>query len=414
VSSGITPAPTYDANGNQKTAITASLTWNALNLPITVATTARTTTATYDALGLMVEMDATASPRAVGSIYRPDGALLAIYNWSSGLTKGQVPLPGGSTAIYNASGLSYIRHKDWLGSSRLATTWAHAVYSKEAYAPFGETYNEAGTADRSFTGQDQDIVTGTGGTGVYDFLFRKYDPSGGRWMSPDPSGWAAVDLTNPQSLNRYAYVTNNPLAFIDPLGLDSQVQLVPEGNGCFQIQERDSTTTPQEVLGGVPIQNIQWGNWYVTGETCPGVGPGPTCPPGQTCSAPGQSGNGGAPSKGKSPARQQCEAQAAQTLNSTVGGIKGGFTGDLILGAAVGVFLQPVAGCGVVGAVFSVGGPGAALGGCAIGALAAMNPASLTIGALQGMAGATVTDTVRVLYAKHEYNNQMAACSQVP
>jgi hypothetical protein len=73
----------------------------------------------------------------------------------------QYPLPGGGSAIYNSSGLNYIRHTDWLGSSRLATTWsAHAVYAKEAYAPFGETYNEAGTADRSFTAQDQDVVTG--------------------------------------------------------------------------------------------------------------------------------------------------------------------------------------------------------------------------------------------------------------
>jgi len=86
----------------------------------------------------------------------------------------------------------------------LATTWAHAVYSKEAYAPFGEVYNEAGTADRSFTGQDQNVVTGSVGTGVYDFLFRKYDPSAGRWLSPDPAGWGAATTSEPQSLNRYA------------------------------------------------------------------------------------------------------------------------------------------------------------------------------------------------------------------
>jgi RHS repeat-associated protein len=115
--------------------------------------------------------------------------------------------------------LNYIRHTDWLGSSRLATTWAHAVYSKEAYAPFGETYNEAGTPGRSFTGQDQDVATGPGGAGVYDFLFRKYDPSAGRWLSPDPYGWGAVDQTAPQSLNRYAYVMNNPMNAVDPLGL---------------------------------------------------------------------------------------------------------------------------------------------------------------------------------------------------
>ena len=142
------------------------------------------------------------------------------------------PLPGGGAAIYNSSGLNFIRHTDWLGSSRLATTWAaHAVYSKEAYAPFGETYNEAGTADRSFAGQDQDVVTGSLGTGVYDFLFRKHDPSAGRWLSPDPYGWNAVDQTNPQTLNRYAYVTNMPVALFDPMGLEEQCQGYSTGSG---------------------------------------------------------------------------------------------------------------------------------------------------------------------------------------
>jgi RHS repeat-associated protein len=130
---------------------------------------------------------------------------------------GLVPLPGGDTAVYNGSGLNYIRRMDTLGSSRLATTWAHAVYSKEAYAPFGENYNEAGTTDRSFTGQDSDL---TQNAGLYDFKFRKLDSTAGRWLSPDPSGWNAVDLTHPQTLNRYAYVGNSPLTQADSDGLD--------------------------------------------------------------------------------------------------------------------------------------------------------------------------------------------------
>ncbi|MGA9669417.1 MAG: RHS repeat-associated core domain-containing protein, partial [Terracidiphilus sp.] len=188
-----------------------TLTWNALNQPISV----NSTTATYDALGRMVEKGSGGTYTQF--VYRPSGAMLAVYSGS--LSKGTIPLPGGSTAIYNGTGLNYIRHKDWLGSSRLATTWSHTVYSKEAYAPFGETYNEAGTPDRSFTGQDQDVATGSGGSGVYDFLFRKYDPAAGRWLSPDPYGWNAVNGTDPQSLNRYAYVENQPLNAIDLAGL---------------------------------------------------------------------------------------------------------------------------------------------------------------------------------------------------
>ena len=173
--------------------------------------------AAYDALGRMVETGLGSTYKQF--VFRPSGAMLAVYSGS--LVKGTIPLPGGDTAIYNASGLSYFRRKNWLGSSVMASTWGHAIYAEEAYAPFGEVEasNEYGTPDRSFTGQDQDVVTGSGGTGVYDFLFRKYDPSAGRWLSPDPSGWDAVDMTTPQSLDRYAYALNDPMSFTDPLGL---------------------------------------------------------------------------------------------------------------------------------------------------------------------------------------------------
>jgi len=241
VSGGITPTPTYDANGNQTSATPATLTWNALNQPITV----NSTTATYDALGRMVE-------KGLGStytqfVYNPDGTNLAVY--SGGLTKGTISLPGGSTAVYNASGLNFIRHKDWLGSSRLATTWAHAVYAKEAYAPFGETYNEAGTADRSFTGQDQNVVTNSGGTGVYDYLFRKYDPSAGRWMSPDPSGWNAAIAAYPQSLNRYSYVQDDPLRLVDQNGL-ACISVDINGNVSVDNDSLDSMAQGQCELDG--------------------------------------------------------------------------------------------------------------------------------------------------------------------
>src|SRR5207245_3061716 len=50
--------------------------------------------------------------------------------------------------------------------------------------------------------------------------FRQYSSSLGRWMHPDPAGLAAVNPSNPQSWNRYAYVMNNPLGAVDPLGLE--------------------------------------------------------------------------------------------------------------------------------------------------------------------------------------------------
>jgi hypothetical protein len=40
----------------------------------------------------------------------------------------------------------------------------------------------------------------------------------GRWITPDPYD-GSMDFTNPQSLNRYAYVMNNPANATDPTGL---------------------------------------------------------------------------------------------------------------------------------------------------------------------------------------------------
>jgi RHS repeat-associated protein len=142
------------------------------------------------------------------------GERLALMNGQT-LQKAFVPLPGGGTAVYTSSGLSYYRHSDWLGSSRLASTPTRTVYSTTAYAPFGEPYAQSGTADLSFTGQNQDTVGGS-----YDFLAREYAIQG-RWPSPDPAGLAAMDLGNPQSLDRYVYALNLPTGLVDPLGLAS-------------------------------------------------------------------------------------------------------------------------------------------------------------------------------------------------
>src|SRR5205814_537281 len=57
------------------------------------------------------------------------------------------------------------------------------------------------------------------GNPLYLTLFRRYSSTQGRWLSPDPAGLGAADPANPQSWNRYAYVLNNPINFVDPLGL---------------------------------------------------------------------------------------------------------------------------------------------------------------------------------------------------
>jgi RHS repeat-associated protein len=65
--------------------------------------------------------------------------------------------------------------------------------------------------DKLFTGQRLDA------TGLYYYGARYYDPTIGRFISPDT---VVQNPGNPQTLNRYSYVVNNPLKYTDPTGLD--------------------------------------------------------------------------------------------------------------------------------------------------------------------------------------------------
>src|SRR5205823_3537594 len=47
---------------------------------------------------------------------------------------------------------------------------------------------------------------------------RYYSPLEGRFLSPDPNMDFEKNLPEPQRWNRYAYVTNNPLKYVDPDG----------------------------------------------------------------------------------------------------------------------------------------------------------------------------------------------------
>src|SRR5713101_653209 len=211
---------TYDNNGNLVTDATGShqYSWDADGNPTCVDNVV----ITYDASGRAVEQarggsDCTHPGTSYQQIvYSPGGGKLALMNGQT-LTKAFVPLPGGATAVYTSTGLAYYRHSDHLGSSRLATTPSRGPYYTGAYAPFGENYKENGTTDRSFTGQNQD--TAGGAAPLYDFMFREDTPNQGRWISPDPAGIGAADPADPQSWNRYAYVSNSPLNSVDPLGL---------------------------------------------------------------------------------------------------------------------------------------------------------------------------------------------------
>jgi RHS repeat-associated protein len=202
--------PSYNANGALLSDGAHTYTWDAQGNLSSLDSVGLV----YDALGRMVEQVRGATFTQI--VYSPTGDKLALMNGQA-LQKAFLSLPGGATAVYNSSGLAYYRHPDWLGSGRLASTPSKSLYSDSSYAPFGEPYAQSGTADPSFTGKNQDTATG-----LYDFLYREYSPTQGRWISCDPIGDAAADPSNPQTWNKYAYVLNNPLGLVDPTGLEDK------------------------------------------------------------------------------------------------------------------------------------------------------------------------------------------------
>ena len=139
------------------------------------------------------------------------------------LVKGFIPLPAGARAVYNASGLEYYQHSDWVGSARLASTPSRSIAYDTAYAAFGEPYAVSGVnsamSEMRFAGHNADMLN-QGSEPIYDARYREYSYVQRRWLQPDPSGLAFVNPANPQTWNRYAYVGNNPLNFSDPIGLN--------------------------------------------------------------------------------------------------------------------------------------------------------------------------------------------------
>ncbi len=103
---------------------------------------------------------------------------------------------------------------DHLGSARILTKYDGTLVDSLDFLPFGEQIAGGSGTTLKFTDDERDSESNLDHT-----WFRQYSSQLGRWMHPDPAGLAAVDPTNPESWNRYAYVSDDPLDYIDPYGL---------------------------------------------------------------------------------------------------------------------------------------------------------------------------------------------------
>jgi RHS repeat-associated protein len=95
---------------------------------------------------------------------------------------------------------------------RLDTDANANLIGQQGHFPFGESwYVQGATTKWQFTGYERDPES------VNDHaLARTYVNRLGRFSSPDPLGGSTG---NPQSLNRYSYVLNDPIDLVDPFGM---------------------------------------------------------------------------------------------------------------------------------------------------------------------------------------------------
>jgi RHS repeat-associated protein len=218
----------YDAAGNQLVANGDTLSYDAENRMVSAteppALGGATETYVYDGNGQRVQK------------MGPNGTTTYVYDAFGNLAAEYGTV---TSAACTTCYLSY----DHLGSVRLVTDQNANVVARHDYLPFGEEIpaNTAGrnsqwglTADveQKFTGQIRDNETGM------DYFNARYLTGAlGRFNSSDPLNLGA-DATDPQTWNGYAYVRNNPLALVDPMGLctfDAEGNAVEDENGaCYE------------------------------------------------------------------------------------------------------------------------------------------------------------------------------------
>ena len=119
----------------------------------------------------------------------------------------------GSTLVVTLNGSTpTYHHQDHL-SVRVNSNSGGTKVGDQGHYPFGESwYSSSTTTKWQFTSYERDSESGL------DYAIFRYDSSRfGRFMTPD---LLAGRISNPQSLNRYAYVQNDPVNRIDPFGLD--------------------------------------------------------------------------------------------------------------------------------------------------------------------------------------------------
>jgi RHS repeat-associated protein len=154
------------------------------------------------------------------------GGVVTHYIWEGDQVIAEYERGGGAT---QATGTRYY-HQDRL-STRVITDSPGNVKGTTDHLPFGEELSSTGESEKhKFTTYERD------GTGPDYAVNRHYDSRQGRFNQVDPLGMGAVSLAEPQSLNLYSYVQNDPLGFADPDGKKLQAVVYKSAStGHYEI-----------------------------------------------------------------------------------------------------------------------------------------------------------------------------------
>jgi len=205
-----TSTETYDLNGNLATStdagVTTTHTWNTRNQLTSISRTGFTASFTYDSFGRRTGR--TVNGTVTNYVY--DG--LNPVQEKNGVTVTANLLTGlGIDEFFTRTDSVGVRSllSDALSSTVALGDGTGTLQTQYTYEPFGITTQTgaASTSSYKFTGREDD------GTGLMYYRARYYHPRLQRFISEDPIGFFSGN-TNP-----YAYVANDPLSNIDPLGL---------------------------------------------------------------------------------------------------------------------------------------------------------------------------------------------------
>jgi len=194
----------YDLNGNLLTDGTSSYAWDARNR-LTGITGPITATFQYDATGRRTRKTIT----SVTTDFVHDGINPVTESGPSGTGFLLTGLGVDDFLLRSDPVSTSMFLTEALGSLVATTDSAGGVQSEVTYEPFGATEISSPSPAYRFTGREHDEPLY-----LYYYRARYYHTDLQRFISEDPIEFDGGDV------NLYVYVANNPLSFIDPLGLD--------------------------------------------------------------------------------------------------------------------------------------------------------------------------------------------------